>query len=140
MVIQRYIIVTRNPLKVVYMMLIGLIMIGLSAGLLSGIFGIGGGILIVPALMYLLGFSQKLATGTSLAILLPPVGIAAVWEYYKHGNVDLRAALIIALMVLLGSWLGARVATQLDAKILKTLFGVFLVILGGYVIFDAFKH
>ncbi|MDD2343687.1 MAG: sulfite exporter TauE/SafE family protein [Tolumonas sp.] len=122
------------------MMLIGLIMIGLSAGLLSGIFGIGGGILIVPALMYLLGFSQKLATGTSLAILLPPVGIAAVWEYYKHGNVDLRAALIIALMVLLGSWLGARVATQLDAKILKTLFGVFLVILGGYVIFDAFKH
>lgn len=122
------------------MMLAGLIMIGLSAGLLSGIFGIGGGILIVPALMYLLGFSQKLATGTSLAILLPPVGIAAVWEYYKHGNVDLRAALIIALMVLLGSWLGARVATQLDAKILKTLFGVFLVILGGYVIFDAFKH
>nr|WP_321270036.1 sulfite exporter TauE/SafE family protein [uncultured Tolumonas sp.] len=122
------------------MMLAGLIMIGLSAGLLSGIFGIGGGILIVPALMYLLGFSQKLATGTSLAILLPPVGIAAVWEYYKHGNVDLRAALIIALMVLVGSWLGARIATQLDAKILKTLFGVFLVILGGYVIFDAFKN
>lgn len=122
------------------MMLVGLLMIGLSAGLLSGIFGIGGGILIVPALMYLLGFSQNLATGTSLAILLPPVGIAAVWEYYKHGNVDLRAALIIALMVLVGSWLGARIATQLDAKILKTLFGVFLVILGGYVIFDAFKN
>ena len=122
------------------MMLVGLLMIGLSAGLLSGVFGIGGGILIVPALMYLLGFSQKLATGTSLAILLPPVGIAAVWEYYRHGNVDLRAALIIALMVLVGSWLGARIATQLDAKILKTLFGVFLVILGGYVIFDAFKN
>lgn len=122
------------------MVLIGLLMIGLSAGLLSGVFGIGGGILIVPALMYLLGFSQNLATGTSLAILLPPVGIAAVWEYYKHGNVDLRAALIIALMVLVGSWLGARIATQLDAKILKTLFGVFLVILGGYVIFDAFKN
>ncbi len=122
------------------MMLVGLLMIGLSAGLLSGVFGIGGGILIVPALMYLLGFSQNLATGTSLAILLPPVGIAAVWEYYKHGNVDLRAALIIALMVLVGSWLGARIATQLDAKILKTLFGVFLVILGGYVIFDAFKN
>nr|WP_321238623.1 sulfite exporter TauE/SafE family protein [uncultured Tolumonas sp.] len=122
------------------MMLIGLLIIGLSAGLLSGVFGIGGGILIVPALMYLLGFSQKLATGTSLAILLPPVGIAAVWEYYRHGNVDLRAALIIALMVLVGSWLGARIATQLDAKILKTLFGVFLVLLGGYVIFDAFKH
>ncbi|WP_316675934.1 sulfite exporter TauE/SafE family protein [uncultured Tolumonas sp.] len=122
------------------MVLIGLLMIGLSAGLLSGVFGIGGGILIVPALMYLLGFSQKLATGTSLAILLPPVGIAAVWEYYRHGNVDLRAALIIALMVLVGSWLGARIAAQLDVKILKTLFGVFLVLLGGYVIFDAFKN
>ena len=122
------------------MMLVGLLMIGLSAGLLSGVFGIGGGILIVPALMYLLGFSQKLATGTSLAILLPPVGIAAVWEYYRHGNVDLRAALIIALMVLVGSWLGARIAAQLDVKILKTLFGVFLVLLGGYVIFDAFKN
>ena len=113
------------------MLFFSLIIIGLSAGLLSGLFGIGGGILIVPALMYILGFSQKLATGTSLAILLPPVGMAAVWEYYRHGNVDLRAALIIAIMVLAGSWLGARVASQVDAKLLKTLFGIFLVILGG---------
>nr|WP_321270308.1 sulfite exporter TauE/SafE family protein [uncultured Tolumonas sp.] len=122
------------------MMFIGLIVIGLSAGLLSGLFGIGGGILIVPALVYLLGFTQKLATGTSLAILLPPVGIAAVWEYYRHGNVDLRAALIIAIMVLVGSWLGARVASQVDAKLLKTLFGIFLVILGGYIVWDAIKN
>lgn len=122
------------------MMFIGLIVIGLSAGLLLGLFGIGGGILIVPALVYLLGFTQKLATGTSLAILLPPVGIAAVWEYYRHGNVDLRAALIIAIMVLVGSWLGARVASQVDAKLLKTLFGIFLVILGGYIVWDAIKN
>jgi uncharacterized membrane protein YfcA len=118
----------------------GLIAIGLVAGLLSGLFGIGGGVLIVPALMYLLGFSQKLATGTSLAILLPPVGIAAVWEYYRYGNVDLRAALIIALMVVLGSWLGSRVANQLDANILKALFGLFLLILGGYIVWDALRH
>lgn len=97
------------------MLFFSLIIIGLSAGLLSGLFGIDGGILIVPALVYILGFSQKLATGTSLAILLPPVGIAAVWEYYRHGNVDLRAALIIAMMVLVGSWLGARVASQHSA-------------------------
>jgi uncharacterized protein len=122
------------------MMVFGLILIGLSAGLLSGLFGIGGGVLIVPALVYILGFTQKLATGTSLAILLPPVGIAAVWEYYRHENVDLRAALIIAAMVLIGSWLGARVASQIDAKLLKTLFGIFLIMLGGYIVFDAVKN
>lgn len=70
------------------------IAIGLSSGVLAGIFGIGGGILIVPALMYVAGFSQKLAIGTSLAVLLPPIGIAAVLEYYRNGNVDFRAALI----------------------------------------------
>jgi len=116
-----------------------LLLIGLSAGILSGLFGIGGGVLIVPALVYGLGFSQKLATGTSLAILLPPVGIAAVFEYYKHGDVDLRAALIIALMVLLGSWLGALLSTQFDTRTIKAMFGVFLIVLGGYVVFDAVK-
>ena len=122
-----------------FMTLFWLLLIGLSAGVLSGLFGIGGGVLIVPALVYGLGFSQKLATGTSLAILLPPVGIAAVYEYYQHGNVDLKAALIIALMVLLGSWLGAQVSSQFDTKTLKAMFGVFLVVLGAYVIFDAVK-
>lgn len=115
----------------------GLALIGLCAGLLSGVFGIGGGVLIVPALIYGLGFSQKLATGTSLAILLPPVGIAAVVEYYRHGFVDVKASLIICVMVLLGAWLGARVAVELDAKLLKLLFGLFLLMLGGYIIFDA---
>lgn len=121
------------------MMIFGFILIGLSAGLLSGLFGIGGGVLIVPALIYILGFSQKLATGTSLAILLPPVGIAAVLEYYRHGEVDFKAALTIAVMVLIGSWLGARVAVQLDEKILKTVFGIFLIVLGIYIVMDAMK-
>ena len=67
-------------------------LIGLMAGVLSGLFGIGGGILIVPALIYGMGFSQKTATGTSLAILLPPVGIAAVMQYYREDHVDFRAA------------------------------------------------
>ncbi len=115
----------------------GLMLIGLSAGVLSGLFGIGGGILIVPALMYCMGFTQKLATGTSLAILLPPVGIAAVIEYYRHGAVDIKAAMIIAVMLVVGSWLGSRFSVGLDPTTMKLLFGTFLILLGGYMIYDA---
>ncbi len=119
------------------MLLTGLMLIGLSAGILSGLFGIGGGVLIVPALMYGLGFSQKLATGTSLAILLPPVGIAAVMEYYRHGAVNIKAAMVIAIMVVLGSWLGSKFSVGIDPATMKLLFGVFLILLGGYIIYDA---
>ncbi|MDO4769547.1 MAG: sulfite exporter TauE/SafE family protein [Brachymonas sp.] len=115
------------------------ILIGLGAGALSGLFGIGGGVLIVPALMYGLGFSQKTATGTSLAILLPPIGIAAVMQYYRSGHVDFRAGLLIAASMLLGSWLGAKFALQLEPKLLKSLFGLFLILLGGYLLFDAYR-
>ncbi|MDD5159853.1 MAG: sulfite exporter TauE/SafE family protein [Sulfuricurvum sp.] len=113
------------------------IAIGLSSGILAGILGIGGGIIIVPALMYLVGFSQKLAIGTSLAVLLPPIGIAAVLEYYRSGNVDFKAAFIIALMALIGGWIGARSAHYIDTHTLKILFGAFLVFLGIYMIFEA---
>ena len=116
-----------------------LLMIGLSAGLLSGLFGVGGGILIVPSLVYGLGFSPKLAIGTSLAILLPPVGIAAVWSYHRHGNVDFKAAVIIAVMLVLGSWLGAQIAGYTNDKHMKLMFGIFLIFLGGYVIWDAVR-
>ena len=71
--------------------------IGLAAGILSGVFGIGGGVIIVPALIYMAGFRQHSATGTSLAVLLPPIGIGAMWEYYRHGNVNLRVAMIMAI-------------------------------------------
>ncbi len=119
------------------LLLIGLALIGLSAGVLSGLFGIGGGILIVPALMYGLGFSQKLATGTSLAILLPPVGIAAVMEYYRQGAVGMKAAMIIAVMVVVGSWFGSKFSVGIDPVMMKLLFGIFLILLGGYIIYDA---
>jgi uncharacterized membrane protein YfcA len=121
------------------MHIITLLAIGLIAGILSGLIGIGGGVLIVPALMYLLGYSQKMATGTSLAILLPPVGIAAVFEYYKAGDVDVRAALVIACMLILGAWLGAKTANQVNVQTLKLAFGVFIIGLGGYIVFDALK-
>lgn len=117
-----------------------LLAVGLIAGILSGIFGIGGGVIIVPALIYLLGFSQHKATGTSLAVLLPPIGLAAVLEYYHHDNVDLRAALVIALASLLGAWIGAVVANKLPGPVLRLCFGVFVVIMGFYLIYGAVKR
>ncbi len=117
-----------------------LLLIGLVAGILSGIFGIGGGIVIVPALIYLLGFSQHKATGTSLAVLLPPIGIAAVLEYYHHDNVDLSAALIIAVASILGAWLGSLFANRLSGPMLRLAFGVFVVAMGFYLIVGAVKR
>lgn len=121
------------------MPLAGFLLTGLCAGLLSGLFGIGGGVLIVPALVYGMGFSLATATGTSLAILLPPVGLAAALEYWRAGHVDLRAAVTIALALMAGGWIGARLALRLDPLLLKLLFGVFLLAMGGYVILDALR-
>ena len=117
-----------------------LLLIGIVAGLASGLFGIGGGVLIVPGLVFLLGFSQHAATGTSLAILLPPVGIAAVLEYYRHGNVDLKAAFIVAAALLVGAWLGALLANHIKDEYLRLAFGVFVVGLGLYVVFGALRR
>jgi uncharacterized membrane protein YfcA len=117
-----------------------LIGIGLVAGVLSGVFGIGGGVVIVPALIYLAGFRQHMATGTSLAILLPPVGIAAVLEYYRHGNVNLYAALIIAVTLTIGGWFGAVVANRLAGPYLRLAFGVFVMALGVSLIIGALQR
>ncbi len=114
-----------------------LIGIGLGAGISSGLFGIGGGVLIVPALVFLLNFSMQRAVGTSLAVLLPPIGAAAVIAYYRAGNIDWRASLILAVTVFVGAWLGAMLANHLNEQLLRTLFGVFLLGLGCYVLFDA---
>ena len=117
-----------------------LLTIGLFSGIASGIFGIGGGVIIVPALLYLAKFSQHAAIGTSLAILLPPVGLMAVLEYYRHGNVDLKAALIVAVAFMAGGWIGAHLANQMiNAYALKLLFGIFVLGIGGYLVFDALK-
>jgi len=102
--------------------------IGVMAGVLSGLIGIGGGVLIVPALVYFVGFNQKLAQGTSLAVLLPPTGALAFWQYYRTGNVDLRMASLIVLGVLLGGWVGGRWAQQLSSAALRKGFAVFLVV------------
>jgi len=116
-----------------------LVAIGLAAGLASGVFGIGGGILIVPALIYMLGYSREMATGTSLAVLVPPVGIAAVVVFYRHGNVDFRAALVLAICLLLGGWLGAYLANSWHTDTLKILFGLFVTAVGLYILYDALR-
>lgn len=117
-----------------------LILIGAVTGVLSGLFGIGGGVIIVPALIYMAGFTQHNATGTSLAVLLPPVGLAAAFEYYRNGNVDLRAAGIMALFVFIGGGLGAWVANKIAGPYLRLAFGIFVVCLGAYLIFGAVRR
>ncbi len=116
------------------------VVIGLAAGLLSGVFGIGGGVVIVPALIYWAGFTQHRATGTSLAVLLPPIGLAAMWEYYRHDNVNVRAAMIIAVAVFVGGWLGAVIANRVSGPYLRLAFGVFVVVLGMYLMVGAFRR
>jgi uncharacterized membrane protein YfcA len=102
--------------------------IGLAAGLLSGLFGIGGGILIVPALLLVGRMQPATATGTSLGALLLPVGALGAWQYYKNGHVDIRASLLIALGLLVGAFFGARVAQGLDPATAKRAFAVFLLL------------
>jgi uncharacterized membrane protein YfcA len=110
------------------------VLIGTAAGLISGLFGLGGGIVIVPALIYLAGFSQLTATGTSLAILLPPVGLAAVIVYYRHGNVNVRAAIVIAVFLFLSAWISSQFAQRIGTNTLRLLFGAFVTIVGIYII------
>ncbi len=101
--------------------------IGLAAGVLAGLFGIGGGIVIVPALIMIARESPARATGTSLAALLLPVGALGAWEYYRRGFVDVRGAAGIALGLVIGAWLGASVASRIPLRLLQRSFAVFLV-------------
>jgi uncharacterized membrane protein YfcA len=117
-----------------------LVAIGLLSGLASGIFGIGGGVILVPALIYLAGFSQHRATGTSLAVLLPPIGLAATVEYYVHGNVDIRAAFVLAATIFIGAWIGAFVANHISAPLLRLIFALFLTALGCWMSVGALRR
>ena len=106
------------------------ILLGLLVGVLSGIVGLGGGILIVPALAYFFHMNQHKAQGTSIAALLAPVGALAFWEYYKAGNVDLKAGLLIGLGFLLGGYFGGLWAQQIPELALRRIFGTLLVMIG----------
>ena len=106
------------------------ILLGLAVGVLSGVVGIGGGILIVPALVYLFQMSQHKAQGTSLGALLAPIGALAFWTYYKAGNADVKAALLIGAGFLVGGYFGGLWAQQIPELALRRIFGTLLVILG----------
>ena len=107
-----------------------LLTIGLSAGALGGIFGIGGGLIMIPGLVLLLGIDQHTAIGTSLAVMLPPIGIAATYNYYKSGSVNLAYAVVIALAFIVGSFLSSKLALTLPEMTMRRIFAVFLVIMG----------
>ncbi len=123
-----------------YASILLLIAIGLATGFTSGLFGVGGGLLLIPALIYLVGYTQHEATGISLAVLLPPVGLGAVIEYYRHGNVDLKVALIIAAAVLIGGWFGALLANRISGPYLRLAFAFFVVGLGFYLLYGAMRR
>jgi uncharacterized membrane protein YfcA len=111
------------------------ILLGLVAGVLSGLIGIGGGIIIVPALVFLFGMSQHNAQGTTLALLIPPIGILAAWTYYKAGYVDLKVAALIAAGFFAGSLLGAKISTNISDATLERVFGTALILIGAKMVF-----
>lgn len=103
-----------------------LLLIGLVAGLASGVLGIGGGILVIPSLVLFLNYSQKAAQGTSLGLLLPPIGLLAVINYYQAGYVNLKAAGIMIITFLIGSYFSSKFAVNVPDTIIKKVFAVFL--------------
>ena len=115
--------------------IIVLLLVGLAAGILGGLVGVGGGIIIVPSLIYFLGFSQKQAQGTSLGILLLPVGILGVLEYYKAGYVDMRTVWLVSIGFLAGSYFGSKIALSLSQETVKKIFAVLMILIALKMLF-----
>jgi uncharacterized membrane protein YfcA len=116
---------------------LGFLAIGAFTGAVSGMFGIGGGIFVIPAMVYLFGFDQKMATGTSLGMLLPPIGIAAFWQYYKADMVNVPAVLLLVAGFLAGSYLAAGYTIGLPALLVKRAFGALMIVMGVIYILTA---
>ncbi|MBF0493840.1 MAG: sulfite exporter TauE/SafE family protein [Candidatus Omnitrophica bacterium] len=112
------------------------ILLGLLAGVLSGLMGIGGGLIIIPVLVLLFKFTQHQAQGTTLALMVPPIGLLAAWAYYKNGDVNLVAALFICLGFFVGGLFGANLAFGISGKVLTKVFGVVMVLIGIKMIFS----
>ena len=103
--------------------------IGVTAGVLSGLFGIGGGVLIIPSLIFFAKFHTKLAIGTSLGAMLLPVGLLGAYAYYQEGNVNVKASLLIGLGLFLGAYVGARLAQTISGTALQRMFAVFILLM-----------
>ncbi len=116
--------------------ILSLVIIGIMAGILSGLVGVGGGVVMVPMLVLFLGFSQHQAQGTSLAVLVVPVTAIAVYNYYKEGYIDWRYAAIIAVFFVIGGYFGSKLAINIDQKMLKKIFGVVLLVIAGKMLLE----
>ena len=112
-----------------------LVIVGLAAGMLSGLVGLGGGVIIVPALVFLLGFNQHQAQGTSLGILLLPAGIFAVMNYYRRGFIDVKVVMLLFVGFLVGGYLGSKLSLSLSEATLKKVFAIGLLLIAGKVLF-----
>lgn len=112
-----------------------ILIIGVIAGMFSGFIGIGGGLIVVPCLVYFLGMSQHSAQGTSLAMMLPPIGFMAVYNYYKAGAVDFKVAAILCASFIIGSFFGSKIAIVLSPEQIKKAFGIIIIVLGVKMVF-----
>jgi|SRR5665647_37776 len=109
--------------------------IGLAAGLLGGLLGLGGAIIMIPALVMFLGYSQQMAQGTALMMMVLPVGALAAYQYYQNGYVEMKAALIMSVFFFVGGYFGARFATHIPQDLLKKLFAIMLIVIAAKMLF-----
>lgn len=113
-------------------------LIGIFAGAMSGFIGVGGGVIIVPALVYFLGLNQHTAQGTSLLLMLPPIGILAVMNYYKAGQINWGYGVVIALTFIIGAYFGSKLSLKLSANLVKFIFGVFMLYVSVKMIYSSY--
>lgn len=113
-----------------------LLLIGIVTGIMAGMLGIGGAIIMIPAMVFILGFSQQMAQGTSLAVMLPPIGIFAAYNYWKAGQANIKFALILAAAFIVGSYFGSKLALNIPQPILKKVFGVLLLLVAAKMLFS----
>jgi uncharacterized membrane protein YfcA len=123
-------------MKMSVSMLLMLLLIGVVTGVMAGMLGIGGAIIMIPAMVFLLGFSQQMAQGTSLAVMLPPIGIFAAYNYWKAGHVNLTFALILAGAFIVGSFFGSKIALNMPQAVLKKIFGILLLLVAARMLFS----
>ena len=114
-----------------------LILIGLVTGAVGGMLGIGGALILIPALVYFVGFSQHEAIGTSLAVMLPPIGLFAAYNYYKAGQVNIKYALIIAAAFMIGSYFTSRLALKMPENLIRNIFSVFIILIALRMFFQS---
>jgi hypothetical protein len=112
-----------------------ILVIGIITGVMAGMLGIGGGLVVIPALVMVMGMSQQTAQGTSLAMMLPPIGVLAAYNYYKAGHVDIKIALILAIAFIAGSYFGSKLAIRLPQELMKKIFGIFLLLVAIKMLF-----